>query len=112
MANCVIRISNRTQNAETLSVIDNCRRTLLPERFAECVIGLNRAADLAPARAMQTCIAARDYPSELFPTFAPPPPPNPTQPPDVPDTIPDLTDFTTTPSAPTDLNIPLTPVNP
>ncbi|MEM1366845.1 MAG: hypothetical protein AAGG02_02285 [Cyanobacteria bacterium P01_H01_bin.15] len=51
--------------------LTSCQRSLLPERFSRCVIGINRstqAADvvLAPDDIMGTCLDAEDYPRELF----------------------------------------------
>lgn len=62
LASCVVDISDRIENAQELSVLDRCRRSLLPLRFAECVIGLSTEIDFSPPKALETCIAAEDYP--------------------------------------------------
>ncbi|NEO33416.1 MAG: hypothetical protein F6K36_23920 [Symploca sp. SIO3C6] len=73
LARCVITINNRTQNPEVFSVLDHCRRSLLPLRFSECVIGLSSQSDFSTARTLETCIAAEDFPSQLFPPSSPNP---------------------------------------
>lgn len=78
LGRCVININNDTRNAAALDVLDNCRRSLLPVRFAECVVGLTRQLEITASTAMNRCISAEDYPTNLSPTFAPPPAPNPT----------------------------------
>lgn len=102
LAKCVVEINKRTQSREVPSVISYCRRSLLPVRFSECVVGLTRQVDVAVPNALATCIDAEDFESELVPRFAPAPPPNPTAPPNVPET-----------SAPTSPVVPEdTPINP
>ncbi|NEO97527.1 MAG: hypothetical protein F6K58_02205 [Symploca sp. SIO2E9] len=71
LARCVININHRTPNPEVLSVLDHCRRSLLPLRFSECVIGLSNQSDFSTSRNLATCIAAEDFPSELFPPSSP-----------------------------------------
>jgi hypothetical protein len=105
LSRCVSDISDRTQSSEVLSVVDYCRRSLLPIRFSECVTGLRREIDFSTSRALETCIAAEDFPSNLTATFAPPPPPTPTQPPVVPNTV-LIPDSSITP------NTPINPVTP
>ncbi|HBL61945.1 MAG TPA: hypothetical protein DDZ80_27105 [Cyanobacteria bacterium UBA8803] len=61
LASCVVNINKYTPDPEALSVLDHCRRSLLPLRFAECAIGLSREIDFSPARALETCIAAEDF---------------------------------------------------
>lgn len=60
LATCAIDIYNRTQDASRTSVLDYCRRSLLPVRFSECVVALSRELDFSPAKAMETCISARE----------------------------------------------------
>jgi hypothetical protein len=102
LSTCVFDIGNRAREAEALSVLDYCRRSLLPLRFSNCVVGLSREIDFSTPRALQTCIAAEDFPTQLSPTFAPPPPPQPTPPTPVPNVTP----------APIRPIEPFTPVNP
>ncbi|MBD2461362.1 hypothetical protein H6G89_09915 [Oscillatoria sp. FACHB-1407] len=71
LATCVNDIDNVTTGAESLVVLDNCRRSLLPTRFSACVVGLSREIEFAPAEALETCIAAGDRPSNLRPSFIP-----------------------------------------
>lgn len=62
LASCVVDINQYTQNPEVLLVLDRCRRSLLPLRFSECVIGLSREIDFSSTEALETCIAAEDSP--------------------------------------------------
>lgn len=56
----------------TLLALDTCRRSILPERHSECVVGLSRGVpDLAPADAMEACVSAETYPPEIFLDVAP-----------------------------------------
>lgn len=105
LASCVVDINRKTQNSVAPSVLDYCRRSLLPLRFSECVIGLSREVDFSAPRALETCITAEDFPRELFPTFAPPPSSRPTQPNPVPNVTP-------APPNPVELDTPIKPLNP
>ena len=62
--------SDQTDTSTEISglALDNCRRSLLPKRFADCVVGLNRTiSQLSGTEAIETCISAEDFPKELFP---------------------------------------------
>lgn len=72
LASCVTNINRRTKNPPALAVLDYCRRSLLPTRFSECVIGLSGQIDFSPSTAMESCIAATDYPGDLSPRFPSP----------------------------------------
>jgi hypothetical protein len=62
LATCVIDINrkSRTQPADPLLVLDQCRRSLLPEMFSECVVGLSRQVNFPTDRLMTTCLDSRD----------------------------------------------------
>jgi len=104
LASCVVDINKRTQSKEAPSVLDHCRRSLLPIRFSECVVGLSREIDVSVPRALQSCITAEDFPRELSPAFAPPGSST---------TAPLLTpNFTPPPANPVRVDTPVNPVNP
>jgi len=44
---------------------DNCRRSLLPTRYAECTFDLAGIAKISNENAMKSCIAAEFNPSEI-----------------------------------------------
>ncbi len=67
LAKCVVNISNGTQNAVVRDILDNCRLSLLPVRFSECVVGLNKEVDFSAGQVMATCIDASDRPRDLYP---------------------------------------------
>ena len=71
LARCVVGISDTAEGQQTPGVLNYCGRSLLPARFAECVVGLNRQIELAPTQAMETCISASDRPLSFDPTFIP-----------------------------------------
>ncbi len=58
-------------NSPILVALDSCRRSLLPGRYSECVTGLGRKANLSPIAAMNTCLEAQAYPSDIFPAYNP-----------------------------------------
>jgi hypothetical protein len=55
-----------------LLALDSCRRSLLPGRHSECVIALSQdIQNMSPSEAMATCLAAEDFPRDLFPSYIP-----------------------------------------
>ncbi|WP_374800265.1 hypothetical protein [Aerosakkonema funiforme] len=72
LATCVVNISNRTQNASPPDVLDNCRRSLLPVRFADCVVGLHGEVDISVSQVMRTCIDGSDRPQDFYPSSVAP----------------------------------------
>ncbi len=84
LATCVVDISDRAQAGAAFAIMNNCRRSLLPARYSQCVVGLNRRLDISAVRAMDSCIDAGDRVRDLDPSFVPsdrqpllPPPPAP-----------------------------------
>ncbi|MEY2985030.1 MAG: hypothetical protein RLZZ568_1647 [Cyanobacteriota bacterium] len=54
----------------TLAALQSCRQSLLPGRHSECVIALSRDVNnFTPVQAMTTCLAAEDFPRDLFPAY-------------------------------------------
>ena len=84
LADCTIGISDEAADAfvrttqedvssgilqpTALLALNSCRRSLLPKRYAECVIAGSRSTDLTTDQAMNTCIRAEDFPRTLFPS--------------------------------------------
>jgi len=73
LATCVVDISKRIPDVVAPDVMDYCRRSLLPVRFSQCVVGFNIEMDFSAPKAMQTCIDARDWPGQVPPAFVPSP---------------------------------------
>lgn len=71
LANCVVGISRNAEEDAVGSILNYCGRSLLPERFAECVVGLRIEADFTPTDAMTSCIDASDRLGAVSPTFIP-----------------------------------------
>jgi hypothetical protein len=82
LSHCVVDINNNTlkgyrpasDSAQTddltLAALQSCRQSLLPGRHSECVTALSRDVNnFTPAKAMTTCLAAEDFPRDLFPAY-------------------------------------------
>ncbi len=100
LAACVTEINrlrggDRPPAAATV-VLESCRRSLLPQRFSQCVVGLSREVELPTGELMTRCIEARDRPQGFYPNLPnglQPLTPNPGAPPSlppIPDTEPNL----------------------
>ena len=57
-ATCVVGISQSTQQSVNQAALNYCGRSLLPVKFAECVVGLRKEIDIDPMRTLNTCINA------------------------------------------------------
>ncbi|MBF2004310.1 MAG: hypothetical protein IGS49_02220 [Chlorogloeopsis fritschii C42_A2020_084] len=69
---CVVSISQNTKETVNPAVLDYCGRSLLPVRFAQCVVGLRLATNLDPSQALDTCIDGSDFGITGFlPSFIP-----------------------------------------
>ncbi|AFY50155.1 hypothetical protein Nos7524_4396 [Nostoc sp. PCC 7524] len=60
LATCVVSISRNTQEAVNPAVLNYCSRSLLPERFAYCVVDLRSQINIAPIQALDICIDGSD----------------------------------------------------
>ncbi|AFZ00539.1 hypothetical protein [Calothrix sp. PCC 6303] len=83
-AACVVSISAKEQEAIAPTALSYCGRSLLPVRFAQCVVGVRSETDFASVQAMDTCIDASDKLGDLLPITPPrviAPPTNPGNPP-------------------------------
>ncbi len=69
LATCVVDI-NQFLIADNLSlIVENCRRSLLPLRYSECVVGLTNTIReaIAPISALDQCLSAEAFPESLAP---------------------------------------------
>ena len=71
LASCVTTVKGVLTEASGSTVLDKCRQSVLPQRYAECVTGLVEAIPLAAGEAMTECMAAGQPPTELTPSFIP-----------------------------------------
>ncbi|MGH8002018.1 MAG: hypothetical protein ACREPR_21960 [Brasilonema sp.] len=71
IAICVIGINKYNRETAGPEVLNYCGRSLLPVRFAECVVGLRAEVDFASTQAMESCIDASDKISGFLPSFVP-----------------------------------------
>jgi hypothetical protein len=82
LGNCVADIYNQfpslanvdpeTNSNETalLTLLNSCRASLQPGFYSQCVIASARqVSDITPVKAMDTCLAAQDFPRDLFPAY-------------------------------------------
>jgi hypothetical protein len=72
LSTCVVNISSNTEKTVDTRVLNYCVRSLLPQGFAQCVMGLRSVMDIAPTQAMDTCIDASDSVSRFSPPSASP----------------------------------------
>ncbi|MGB3404840.1 MAG: hypothetical protein WBA77_19300 [Microcoleaceae cyanobacterium] len=57
MASCVVDITLNRTDANPLTVLDSCSRSLLPQNHSYCVLGLTRATEALPvASALESCL--------------------------------------------------------
>lgn len=84
LSRCMFDITDNTRDSQPIAVLDYCRRSLLPLRYAQCVVGLSRETDFSSGQVMESCIRAEDFPGNLYPNVVPLPPQNPTVPVTVP----------------------------
>lgn len=67
LGNCVANISLNTTGGSPGAILDNCRRSLLPDRFGRCVVGLVKSLNLNVAGVMADCIDGSDRPQDFYP---------------------------------------------
>ncbi|HIK13659.1 MAG TPA: hypothetical protein IGS52_25935 [Oscillatoriaceae cyanobacterium M33_DOE_052] len=60
MAACVVDIGNLSDASDGPNILDHCRRSLIPDQFSTCVVGLKQEIDLGTSQAMTACINASD----------------------------------------------------
>jgi hypothetical protein len=71
LAHCVADIRGTLKTLEAADVLDNCRRSLLPIRYSDCVIGMSRVASAIAPTVLSKCIDTQYFPREVDPTFIP-----------------------------------------
>lgn len=65
LAQCFNQILDDDSAANRSSVLSHCRRSLLPNDFANCVVGVKQGSTLTTDRALATCIDAVDTPGRV-----------------------------------------------
>ncbi|MBK4729666.1 hypothetical protein JJD41_07265 [Oxynema sp. CENA135] len=71
LATCVVDIADGSPEGDAPAILDFCRRSLLPQQFSQCVVGLKNELDLVSTQAMGFCIDAGDRIRDFDPTFIP-----------------------------------------
>lgn len=77
LATCVVDIGTKSQETVNPLILSYCSRSLLPVKFAQCVVGLRSEIDFSPTQAMDNCISASDRVSNVVPLSRPGVPPAP-----------------------------------
>lgn len=68
LGSCVVAVSKNTEGTVNPDVLNYCGRSLLPVRFAQCVVGLrSEIKQLPPIQALDTCIDGSDRISGFVP---------------------------------------------
>ncbi len=57
LATCVLEIDEVFLPDDPRSVVESCRKSLLPLRFSDCVVGVGIGGELATADALELCLA-------------------------------------------------------
>ncbi len=60
LATCVAGIGTNSEENVNPAILTYCSRSLLPVKFAQCVVGLRSEIDFSPTQAMENCISASD----------------------------------------------------
>ena len=71
LATCVVDIHDFLDVPNSAAVLNNCHRSILPVRYADCVIDTALTAELATTDSMALCIAAGYRPVDVAPNFIP-----------------------------------------
>jgi len=69
LATCVVDINEFLEADDPGLIVENCRRSILPLRYSDCVIGLTNAEEetIDPVAALEECISADAFPRALTP---------------------------------------------
>jgi hypothetical protein len=71
VATCVTSIHEVLVVKNSFSVLDYCHRSILPERYAACVIGITATVGYTTDESLYSCIAAGYRPENVAPTYIP-----------------------------------------
>lgn len=71
LVTCVGDINAQDATANLPTVLEACRRSLMPERYGKCVVGLAKSLEVATVPGLNTCIDASDRPVDVLSTFIP-----------------------------------------
>ncbi|MFH7242290.1 MAG: hypothetical protein ACHWZW_05500 [Spirulina sp.] len=71
VASCVVDIHDFLDVSNSAAVLNHCHRSILPVRYADCVIDTALVAELATTESMALCIAAGYRPVDVAPSFIP-----------------------------------------
>lgn len=72
LATCVVGVSQNTEEAAKPAILNYCGRSLLPLRFAQCVLGLRSEIKSTVTQTLDICIDGSDRIGSVTPGSAPP----------------------------------------
>ena len=67
LASCVTTISVDLEPGKSAMALDSCRRSLLPQRHAECTLDLASVAEISQEEALESCLVAELTSGEVDP---------------------------------------------
>lgn len=73
LASCVIDITDDLGSSAAPAALNHCRLSLLPQRFANCVLGVGAIEGLDAIATLDLCLQAGYRPRDLAPSFIPTP---------------------------------------
>lgn len=68
VASCAERLQ-AAGNATPALIADGCRLSLIPDRYADCVLGLGDSLDLTRDQLLRACANNGDVPRRIYPNF-------------------------------------------
>jgi hypothetical protein len=72
MASCFNRIQAKDSSVNSMDALGFCQRSLLPDRYGECVVGFNQSPlKVSMPDSLTSCISAGQQPKNLLPNFIP-----------------------------------------
>jgi hypothetical protein len=72
MASCFNGIQAKGSSVSSTEVLGFCQRSLLPDRYGECVVGFNQSPlKVSVQEGLTSCISAGQQPVDLLPNFIP-----------------------------------------
>lgn len=67
LASCVTKISDGLEAKKSVMALDSCKRSLLPQRHAECTLDVASVSQISSEEAMKSCLAAEITPGKVSP---------------------------------------------
>lgn len=69
LGDCTVLVAARNSDLNWKDSLARCERSLLPRRFASCVVAVNDRLNLPTSQASEICLDGRDRPRDLYPAY-------------------------------------------